>query len=75
MRTLNPQVLKETMAECGVGSKAFSVDARGKKLTFVNRDGDLKEVSLAIGIGESESAVIAKIHKAAACDAPEYLDI
>jgi hypothetical protein len=74
-RTLNPQVLKETMAELGIRETAYAIENGGKTLRFVNAKADLKTVSLEIGMGVGESNVVAKIAAAAGVSVPAFLDI
>jgi hypothetical protein len=74
-RTLNPQVVKETLAELGVTPAAYVIENRGKRLSMINRRGEHKLVSLVINVGESESAVVARIGAAAGVDTPAFLEI
>jgi hypothetical protein len=74
IRTLNPQVIKETLAELGIGPAAYAIEDRGKRLSLINRRGEHKLVSLVINVGESDSAVIARIGHAAQPE-PVFLDI
>lgn len=74
-RILNPQVVKETLAELGVTPAAYVIENRGKRLSMINKRGEHKLVDLTINAGEGESAVIARIGRACACDVPAFLEI
>lgn len=73
MRTLNAQIVKETLAELGINASAYTFGDRGKTLLLVNRMSERKTVNLTIGMGESESAVIARIGAACGAAVPEFL--
>lgn len=75
MRILSSQLIKETMAELGIGETAYVIENRGRTLRFVNKRAELKTISLEIGLGASEASVIGKIAAAAACPIPEFEDI
>jgi hypothetical protein len=74
-RTLNLQVVKETLAELGIRPHAYAIENRGKRFSLINRKGEHKLVDLTINVGEGDTTVIARIAAAADVDEPAFLDV
>ncbi|HRN83263.1 MAG TPA: hypothetical protein PK857_00465 [Hyphomicrobium sp.] len=74
-RTLDAEVVKKTLAELGIGWTHYTIENRGKRLSFVNKRGEHRLVPLEMGPGETDEHVIARIDKACAAPIPEFLDI